>query len=111
MIAWGGRRAKYGNRKTTVDGQVFDSKREAQRWQDLQLMQKAGEIYDLKRQVRYKLDVNGVHICDYIADFVYLVAIDNEQPVVEDAKGVRTREYRLKKRLMEAVHGIMIAEV
>ncbi len=99
---------KYGNRKTVVDGITFDSAKEARRWGELQLMVRAGYISDLERQVRFPLDVNGKPVCHYVADFTYHRA---GQKVVEDAKGFRTPEYRLKAKLMRAVHDIQIEEV
>lgn len=99
---------KYGNRRTVVDGITFDSAKEARRWGELQLMLRAGYISDLERQVRFRLDVNGKPVCAYIADFRYQRA---GKPVVEDAKGFATPEYKLKKKLMAAVHSIEIEEV
>lgn len=100
-------RGKYGAVKTEAEGMKFASKKEAKRWMDLRLMEHAGEIYNLTRQVAYGLDVNGVSICAYIADFVYL---KGEELVVEDTKGMRTPLYMLKAKLMLAVHGIVILE-
>lgn len=102
------RRTKYGSRKTTVDGILFDSAREARAWQKLRLMESCGEIEGLQRQVPFVLTVNGVKVCKYIADFVYT---ENGMKVVTDAKGVRTREYLLKKKLMKALYGIEITEL
>lgn len=102
----GGRRSKYGNIKAEADGMLFASKAERGRWMDLRLMEKAGEIKELQRQIRYPLEVNGMHICDYIADMVY----EKNGLVVEDVKGYRTEIYRLKKKLMLACHGIEIKE-
>lgn len=104
-------RQKYGNKKTEVAGKVLDSKGEARRYQDLLLLEKSGAITDLKRQVRFRIEVNGHHICDYVADFVY---VEGGARVVEDYKSDETRKierYRLKKKLMRAVHGIEIREV
>ena len=108
-------RSKYGNIATVVDGIRFASKREARRWQDLRLLEKAGEIRNLMRQVRYPLTVNGIRITTYIADYVYvpLNRISKEwefNDVVEDVKGVRTPVYKLKRALMFAIHGIKIVE-
>jgi hypothetical protein len=75
----------------------------------LKLLEKAGQIANLERQIRYHLDVNGVHICDYIADFQY-VAGENPLFTVEDCKGFRTPEYKLKAKLMKACHNIDILE-
>lgn len=100
--------SKYRNVKTTVDGVTYDSKKEAKRAGELALLQRAGEISDLQRQVRYLLDVNGVPICHYRADFTYRER--GAGFVVEDVKGVRTPEFILKSKLMLAVHGITIRE-
>jgi len=104
-----GRVGKYNNVKTEIDGFVFDSKKEASRYLELKGMQKIGLIYDLKRQVKYRLDVNGMKVCGYIADFVYRKKGGEE--IIEDVKGVRTDVYRLKKKLMKAIHGIDIIEI
>lgn len=98
---------KYGAVPTEVDGRRFASKKEAARYGELCLMERAGEIQNLECQKRFHLDVNGVHICDYIADFVYQ---DVTGLVVEDTKGFVTPVYALKKKLMWACHGIAIVE-
>lgn len=101
---------KYRNKKTEIDGIVFDSKKEAARWSDLLLLQRAGKISNLQRQVPFVFEVNSVKIGTYKADFTYR---DNGWYVVEDVKSVATRDlgvYRLKKRLMLAFHGIEIKE-
>ena len=108
-------RRKYRNTPTVVDGIRFDSKREAKRWGELRALERDGLISQLKRQVRFRIEVNGVLICVYVADFVYFDG-PREPPweppnVVEDAKGVRTREYKLKAKLMRAVHRVTIREV
>jgi hypothetical protein len=102
------KRAKYGNRKTTVDGITFHSAREARRYGELKLLEKAGKIEQLELQPRFKLLVNGCPICTYVGDFFYY---ERGQPVVEDAKGFRTREYKLKKKLLAALRGLEIKEV
>ena len=101
-------RAKYRNKKTVVDGIKFDSQREATRYSVLKIMQAAGVISDLRLQVPYVITVNGLKICKYVADFVY---VDRGREVVEDVKGMKTPTYNLKKKLMKAVHGIEIQEV
>lgn len=109
---------KYGNRKTELDGIVFDSRREANRWAELKLMEKAGEICDLQRQVPFLLipaqrDANGRVIereVKYVADFCY-VDMRALEKVVEDTKGVRTKEYVIKRKLLLYRHGIRIKEV
>ena len=102
---------KYNNTKIRVDGRLFDSKAEAARWQELQLLERAGEITELERQVEYELipKQKGERAVKYIADFRY---IDHEgKTVVEDTKGVRTPVYILKRKLMLRVHGIRVREV
>ena len=98
---------KYRNVPTEIDGIRFDSKREARRWGELQLMAKAGLIRDLDRQVNFPLAVNGVPICSYRADFTYWEGRSNHQ-TVEDSKGVVTKDCALKLKLMKAVHGIEV---
>lgn len=100
-------RGKYNAQKTEVDGIVFDSKLEAQRYSTLKILEKAGEISNLRMQVEYPLEVNGMLICKYYADFVY---IQGEKEIVEDAKGMRTKEYILKRKMMKAIFGIDIFE-
>jgi hypothetical protein len=104
-------RNKYGARKLTApDGQVFDSVKEYQRWGELKILQRAGAISDLRRQVTYELipKQRGERACNYIADFVYVN--DKGETIVEDSKGYKTEVYRLKKKLMLWVHGIRIKE-
>lgn len=108
------KRAKYGNRKTVVDGITFDSDREAKRYAVLKLRERAGEITDLELQPKFPCIVNGNKICVYKADFRYWDMLDPENPerTVEDVKGYRTREYILKKKLVEALYpGTKIMEV
>ena len=102
--------SKYGNIKTvTSDGIKHDSIKEANRWCELKLLERAGRIQDLQRQVKYELipKQEGERAVYYIADFVYT---ENGQKVVEDAKGMRTKEYKLKRKMMLYFHGIKIKE-
>lgn len=106
--------AKYHNRKVTRDGETFDSAKEYRRFCELRLLERAGAVTDLRRQVKFELipaqRIDGKVVeraCSYVADFVYQ---ENGQQVVEDAKGMRTQEYRLKRKLMLWVHGIRIRE-
>jgi hypothetical protein len=99
---------KYRAKPVVIDGLYFASTKEARRWAELKLMERAGYISDLKRQVRFAIDVNGVPICHYVADAVYQ---RKGEQVVEDVKGVSTDTYKLKKKLMLAVHQIQIVEV
>lgn len=109
---------KYRNQKTEVDGFLFDSKKEATRWTELKLMERAGLITDLVRQFPIKLipaqkDENGKVIeraVGYVADFAYR---DNAtgKMIYEDVKGFRTKEYLLKRKMCLYMHGIRIKEV
>lgn len=107
---------KYGAKKTVVDGITFDSKREAERWLELKLLLRAGEISNLERQKKFVLipaftkeilypisKIKKFRECSYIADFVY---VDNQtgQTVVEDAKGYKTEIYKLKKKWFEYLY-------
>lgn len=99
--------SKFGNVPTVVDGIRFHSKREAARYVELRWLESQGHIAELERQVKFDLDVNGVHVCRYIADFRYL---ENGQRIVEDSKGARTDVYSMKAKLMLACHGIKVKE-
>lgn len=101
--------SKYHARKTVVDGIKFHSAKEARRYSELKMLEKSGGIRDLKLQVKFPLDVQGVHICNYVCDFHYL-DIEKGDIVVEDSKGMRTPEYKLKRKLMLAIYGIEILE-
>lgn len=103
------KRSKYGNQKTEVAGELFDSKREAEDYKVLLLRQKAGEIGLIRRQVDYELNPGGTHSLIYRADFVY-VETATGRTVVQDSKGMHTREYKKKRRLMKKVHRIIIKE-
>ena len=109
------RGSKYLNKKTECDGVVFDSKHEAARYKELKLLLSAGEISDLRLQVPYELmpatKLNGetFRSIKYVADFVYKTKDGLE--VVEDAKGMKTDVYKMKKKLMAYVHHIIISEV
>lgn len=119
-------RNKYHTQKYSADGEVFDSKKEYQRWQELKLLEKAGEIAELRRQVPFELLPNqrepdkigprggrkpGRIIerkAVYIADFVYKDRFGRE--VIEDCKGMRTKDYILKRKLLLFRFGIRILE-
>ena len=103
-------RSKYGNKKTTVDGITFDSKWESERYLYLKSLEKAGRIKDLELQPRYNILVNDQKICAYVADFKYNKenADGIWEHIVEDAKGVETPEFKIKKKLMKAVFDIEI---
>ena len=103
-------RNKYNAVPEEVDGVRFDSRKEASRYRLLRALLQAGEIADLVCHPSYDLEVNGVLICRYEADFRYL-EVATGSVVVEDAKGVRTPAYKLKKKMMKAIHDIAIVEV
>ena len=102
--------SKYHSQKATYNGITFDSKRERDRYIDLLLLERAGEISELRLQVSFELIPKqaGERSCKYIADFAYA---RNGEMIVEDAKGVRTPEYVIKRKLMLWVHGIKVHEV
>ena len=103
-------RPKYGNKKTVVNGIKFDSKWEAERYLYIKSLERAGRVKDLELQVRFNLIVNDQKICAYIADFRYKREDKNGEwhEIIEDAKGVETPEFKLKKKLMKACLGIDI---
>lgn len=121
-------RSKYHNNKITLGGETYDSMKEYYRYLDLVMLQKAGEIKDLRRQVKYVLleaqrepDTIGARggkkkgkllerEVAYIADFVYIDAKTGET-VVEDTKGMKTPEYIIKRKMMLYFHHIKIKEV
>lgn len=121
-------KSKYGAKKVEIDGIIFDSKKEGRRYQELKMLQKAGDISGLQRQVKYILipaqrepDTKGPRSgiikgkllereCSYIADFVYKNTHTGEW-VIEDTKGFRTAEYKIKRKMMLYFHNIRIKEV
>lgn len=132
-MAWSRARAKYGNKKAVIDGITFDSKKEAQRYTELKLLEKAGKITGLQLQREFELipeqreKTDQIYTkgpnkgrfkpgkllerkCSYVADFVYW-NLENNCMVVEDAKGMRTKEYIIKRKLMLHIYGIRIKEV
>lgn len=101
--------SKYHSVTVYYNGEKFDSRRECQRWKELKLLERAGAIQNLQRQVRYELipKQEGERACDYYADFVYE---ENGETVVEDCKGVRTDVYKIKRKLMLYRYGVKIKE-
>lgn len=110
-------KSKYGNQKvTTPEGLTFDSKAEYRRWCELNVLVKAREITDLKRQVPFDLvpaqvspDGTKLRPVAYVADFTYRDKAG--RLVVEDPKGASTAEWVIKKKLMLHVHGIWVREI
>lgn len=124
---------KYSNQRIVVRGEKFDSEKEYERYCQLKILERAGRISNLQRQVKFTLIPTqreesreiykkgmmkgqpkpGKLIekeCNYIADFVYF-DFDKNDIVVEDVKGFRTKEYLIKRKLMLFVKGIRISEV
>lgn len=99
---------KYRNKPLRVDGFRFASQLEAKRYGELKLLERAGKISALSIHPKWELDINNERISVYIADFQYWIGT---RKVVEDTKGVRTPEYRLKAKMMHAIYGITIAEI
>ena len=113
----GGKMRKYRNQKISMGDHTFDSKKEMNRFLELSLLQKAGEIKDLRCQVKFVLipaqrdPLTGKLLereCAYMADFVYQ---EDGRNVVEDTKGFRTKDYIIKRKLMLYRYGIRILEV
>lgn len=114
-------RRKYGNKKVMIDGIKFDSQKEARRYQELKLLERAGKIKDLEIQPKFSL-VKGVKFrgdkrakpdLRYFADFAY-TDMETGGRVVEDVKSVATKEstvYKMKRHMMLAIHGIEVKEV
>ena len=107
-IQYTNRASKYRNKKTEVDGIVFDSKKEASRYLDFRLLEQLGEIENLELQPKYEFALNGQKICTYRADFRYKEK--NGTLIDEDVKGFKTSMYNLKARMMKAFHGITVKE-
>ena len=105
---------KYYNKKVEYDGIKFDSVKEKNRYIGLKQLERLGVIQNLQRQVKYELQpsfkLNGktIRSITYIADFVY---IQDGVEVIEDVKGVRTKEYLLKKKLFEYKYQKEIKEI
>ena len=129
---WRRNGTKYNATKVTIDGHTFDSKKEANRYLELKLLERAGTITDLQLQVKFELIpaqytpdevkvlksgkekiIKGKCLereCSYIADFVY-TDLRTGKTVVEDSKGMRTPEYVIKRKLLRYRYGIAIQEV
>ena len=106
---------KYKSRKVTVDGITFDSQKEYRRFRELSLLERAGKITELQRQVKFELipsqRMDGKVVeraCSYVADFVYM---ENGKKVVEDTKGFKTKDYIIKRKLLLKEYGIRIKEI
>lgn len=104
------RQNKYNAKRVQIDNIWFASLHEGKRYQELMLLLRAGQIKDLELQVPFTITVNGKKICKYLADFQY-TDVATGKVVTEDAKGYATKEYRIKKMLVEALFDVKIVEV
>ncbi len=114
-----GKARKYRNIPTTVQGRTFDSKREANRYCELLLLERAGEISDIELQPEYPLVIDGRPVkirskgypkgrrSKYTADFKYLDT-RTMRYVVEDVKGIDTTASRIRRAVVECIYGIEI---
>lgn len=98
-------KSKYRNIRCQFDGYKFDSKKERQRYMELKLLVKAGEIEHLQLQVPFDLHVKGKKIGKYVADFVYW---SKGERITEDVKGVKTAIFKWKSKHMKAEYDIDI---
>jgi hypothetical protein len=103
------KRSKFNNKKVCADGHKFDSLKEYEYYRELLMRQRCGDVVSFEMQVPFAVVVNDKKICKYKADFVE--RLKSGLFVVVDVKGFRTPIYRLKKKLVEAIHGITIVEV
>src|SRR6266481_255784 len=92
--------SKYKAIKTEVDGVAFHSRKEANRYRELKLLEKCGKISELGLQPRWPIFINNMLICYYIADFRYY---ESGEWIIEDVKGMKTPIYNLKKKLIKAI--------
>lgn len=104
-------RNKHGNKKITIDGVTFDSLKEANHAEELRRRRRAGEIGHIAYHPRFDIVVAGVYIGKYTADFKYY-DLTTHQEMIVDVKGpsTRTQAYKLRKKLVEAIYGIVITE-
>ncbi len=107
-------RNKYRAKRVEIDGISFDSQKEAKRYQELKLLEKAKQIQDLKVHPKFEIQLNGLQICTYTADFDYIDP-RTKRLVVEDVKGYKKGAayyvFKLKKTLMKALYGIEVVEI
>jgi len=97
--------SKFKNIRTVIDGISFPSKAEGAYYCMLKLRERAGEVSNVEMQKPYALTVNGFLVCTYRADFVFDDLHEKRHRCV-DVKGMQTPEFKIKKKLMWAVHGI-----
>lgn len=95
--------SKYRAKPEIVDNIRFASQKEARRYRELRLLERSGEIGFLELQPRFDFDINGVKLGFYKADFRY---IQNGIKITEDSKGFSTPVFKLKRKLLKALHGV-----
>lgn len=98
---------KYNAKKITIGGIVFDSEKEGKRYGELRMLERGGEISDLKIHPRYSIEINGIYICYVELDFEYYSTRLNTK-VYEDSKGLDNPLSKLKRKLVEARYGIKV---
>jgi len=108
IMTWKKSKSKYKNKPIIIDGRWFASQREGRRYEELRLLERAGEISRLKTQVAFPITINGEKICTYRADFTYRTK--EGKTIVEDTKGFLTPIYKIKKKLLWVVCRINITE-
>ena len=109
--------SKYNNKKTKIDDLTFDSRKEAREYLRLKALQDRGDITGLRLHVKFDFKINDEYlryvdskrVIKYVADFEYFDLYGSRKIV--DVKGVKTRDYLIKKALMLSVHGILVEEV
>lgn len=100
--------SKMGNARVFFDNFWFMSQREADRWQELKLLQTAGHIKELRRQVPYKLTSHDQFICRYVADYEY---VEDGKLVVEDSKGFQTAVFKIKWKMLQAQYPGLVCKI
>jgi len=106
---------KYNAKKVVIEGHTFDSQKEGRRYNELRLLERAGEIRNLELKPVFPIVINGKkvkmkngRVAKYTADFSYF---EGEERVVEEVKGFRVRDYPLRCAVVEAIYNIKIREV
>lgn len=97
---------KFGAKKTMFEGILFDSKREAEVYRDLKLLERSGRISGFERQRKFELIVNGEIVGIYRADFAFIDHDQDGRFRVVDVKGVVTREFKRVQKIIKAIYNI-----
>ena len=106
------RRSKYNNKKIKIDGITFDSLKEGQRYEELKILKKKGDIEDLLCHPKFLIVINGKKVCSVLLDFSYFL-VRQQETIYEDvkSKATATAISKLKKKMCEAAHNIEIVWV